>query len=223
MGESAQITVFLLDDHEVIRRGVYEMLSAEDDIEVIGETDSAADALKRIPDARPDVAILDVRLPDGSGIEVCRELRSRDQDIACLILTSFPDEEALAHAVLAGAAGYVLKGIRGKELQTAIRETAAGRSLLDPAAARRVVERLRSGSERRTDDRLAALTEQERKVLDLIAEGMTNRAIGLELNLAEKTVKNYVSQLLAKLGMERRTQAAAYLARMQGERDEPGW
>ncbi|WP_181768969.1 response regulator [Streptomyces albidus (ex Kaewkla and Franco 2022)] len=215
MEENAQITVFLLDDHEVIRRGVHEMLSAEPDIEVIGATDSAADALQRIPDADPDVAVLDVRLPDGSGIEVCRELRSLDQDIACLILTSFPDEEALAHAVLAGASGYVLKGIRGNELQKAVRDAAAGRSTLDPHAARRVVERLRSGAHR-TDERLGALSEQERKILDLIAEGMTNRAIGHELNLAEKTIKNYVSQLLAKLGMERRTQAAAYLARMRG-------
>lgn len=221
MEENAQITVFLLDDHEVIRRGVYEMLSAEDDIEVIGETDSAADALRRIPEASPDVAVLDVRLPDGSGIEVCRELRSRDENIACLILTSFSDEEALVHAVLSGASGYVLKGIRGKELQTAVREVAAGKVLLAPSDARRVVERLRSGHTPRSDNRLAGLTGQERIILDLIAEGLTNRAIGEDLNLAEKTVKNYVSQLLAKLGMERRTQAAAYLARIQAGRDEP--
>ncbi|HWM36562.1 MAG TPA: response regulator transcription factor [Streptomyces sp.] len=221
MEENAQITVFLLDDHEVIRRGVYEMLSAEDDIEVIGETDSAADALRRIPETSPDVAVLDVRLPDGSGIEVCRELRSRDENIACLILTSFSDEEALVHAVLSGASGYVLKGIRGKELQTAVREVAAGKVLLAPSDARRVVERLRSGHTPRSDNRLAGLTGQERIILDLIAEGLTNRAIGDDLNLAEKTVKNYVSQLLAKLGMERRTQAAAYLARIQAGRDEP--
>lgn len=221
MEESRHISVFLLDDHEVIRRGVHELLSAEPDIEVIGETDSASEALERIPEAGPDVAVLDVRLPDGSGIEVCRELRSRDQDIACLILTSFPDEEALLHAVMAGAAGYVLKGIRGKELQNAVREAAAGRVMLDPAAARRAVERLRDGAARRTDDPLNALTDQERRILDLIAEGMTNRAIGDELNLAEKTIKNYVSQLLAKLGMERRTQAAAYLARRQAAREEP--
>lgn len=221
MEESRHISVFLLDDHEVIRRGVHELLSAEPDIEVIGETDSASEALERIPEAGPDVAVLDVRLPDGSGIEVCRELRSRDQDIACLILTSFPDEEALLHAVMAGAAGYVLKGIRGKELQNAVREAASGRVMLDPAAARRAVERLRDGAARRTDDPLTALTDQERRILDLIAEGMTNRAIGDELNLAEKTIKNYVSQLLAKLGMERRTQAAAYLARRQAAREEP--
>jgi two-component system, NarL family, response regulator DevR len=228
MEESTQITVFLLDDHEVIRRGVHEMLSAEPDIEVIGETDNAADALDLIPDAAPDVAVLDVRLPDGSGIEVCRELRSRAPEIACLILTSFSDEEALVHAVLAGASGYVLKGIRGKELQSAVRDAAAGKALLGPDAARRVVERLRRGGTREGggsgDDKLASLTAQERIILDLIGAGMTNRAIGEELNLAEKTIKNYVSQLLSKLGMERRTQAAAYVARMRAGRegtDEP--
>lgn len=197
------------------------MLSAESDIEVIGEADTAADALTRIPAMEPDVAVLDVRLPDGNGIEVCRELRSYDQDIACLILTSFPDDEALVHSVLAGAAGYVLKGIRGDELQTAVRDAAAGKSLLDPAAARRVVERLRAGDGRRTDDRLASLTDQERRILDLIGEGLTNRAIGEELSLAEKTIKNYVSQLLAKLGMKRRTQAAAYVARMRAGLEDP--
>ncbi|NLU76014.1 response regulator transcription factor [Streptomyces sp. HNM0575] len=229
MEESTQITVFLLDDHEVIRRGVHELLTAEPDIEVIGETDNAADALDLIPEARPDVAVLDVRLPDGSGIEVCRELRSRAPEIACLILTSFPDEEALVHAVLAGASGYVLKGIRGKELQSAVRDAAAGRALIGPDAARRVVERLRRGAGRAggggDDDKLASLTGQERIILDLIGAGMTNRAIGEELNLAEKTIKNYVSQLLSKLGMERRTQAAAYVARMRagqdGGTDEP--
>ncbi|QPP07753.1 response regulator transcription factor [Streptomyces bathyalis] len=220
MEESTQITVFLLDDHEVIRRGVHEMLAAETDIEVIGESDNAADAVKRIPDARPDVAVLDVRLPDGSGIEVCRELRSRDPRIACLILTSFPDEEALVHAVLAGASGYVLKGIRGKELQSAVRDAAAGRVLIGPDAARRVVERLRRGASRADaggEGKLSSLTGQERIILDLIGAGMTNRAIGDELNLAEKTIKNYVSQLLSKLGMRRRSQAAAYVARMQAE------
>jgi len=219
--ERGEITVFLVDDHEVIRRGVYELLSAEPDIEVVGEADNAADALTGIHAARPDVAVLDVRLPDGNGIEVCRELRSRDQDIACLILTSFSDDEALVHAVMAGASGYVLKGIRGRELQNAVRDAAAGRSLLDPGAARRVVERLRASDGHRRDDRLASLTGQERTILDLIGEGRTNRAIGEELNLAEKTIKNYVSGLLAKLGMERRTQAAAYVARMRAGRDDP--
>jgi two-component system response regulator DevR len=222
MEEIAQITVFLLDDHEVIRRGVAEMLSAEPGIVVIGEADNAADALELIPRLSPDVAVLDVRLPDGSGIEVCRELRSRHHDIACLILTSFSDEEALIHAVLSGASGYVLKGIRGKELQNAVRDAAAGKVLLPPAAAHRVVERLRTGRTGSAErDRLAALTDQERRILDLIADGLTNRAIGAELHLAEKTVKNYVSQLLAKLGMERRTQAAAYLTRLRAGRDEP--
>jgi two-component system response regulator DevR len=221
MEENAHITVFLLDDHEVIRRGVREMLAAEPDIAVIGDSDNAADALERITETSPDVAVLDVRLPDGSGIEVCRELRSRDPSIACLILTSFSDEEALVHAVLAGASGYVLKGIRGEELQNAVRDVAAGRELLPPATAHRVVTRLRTGRTGQDEHRLAALTDQERRILDLIAEGMTNRAIGAELNLAEKTVKNYVSGLLAKLGMERRTQAAAYLARIQAGRGEP--
>ena len=233
-GHSAtrQTTVFLLDDHEVIRRGVSELLSAEPDIVVVGEADNAADALERIPAARPDVAVLDVRLPEGSGIEVCRDLRSRHPEIACLVLTSFSDEEALVHAVLAGASGYVLKGIRGAELQSAVRDVAAGRALIGPDAARRVVERLRKGAERAqdsdtattqpspADERLASLTGQERIVLDLIGAGMTNRAIGEELNLAEKTIKNYVSGLLSKLGMERRTQAAAYVARMQAQRDD---
>ncbi|SCK16359.1 two component transcriptional regulator, LuxR family [Streptomyces sp. WMMB 322] len=189
MEESTQITVFLLDDHEMIRRGVHEMLSAESGIEVIGEADNAADALKRIPDARPDVALLDVRLPDGSGIEVCRELRSRAPDIACLILTSFTDEEALVHAVLAGASGYVLKGIRGSELQSAVRDAAAGKALIGPDAARRVVERLRRGAGRADvdgDGRLASLSGQERIILDLIGAGMTNRAIGDKLNLPRK-------------------------------------
>lgn len=227
MEESTHITVFLLDDHEMIRRGVHEILSTEPDIEVIGESDNAADALKRIPDARPDVAVLDVRLPDGSGIEVCRELRSRDPHIACLILTSFPDEEALVHAVLAGASGYVLKGIRGEELQSAVRDAAAGKALIGPDAARRVVERLRRRAVRADvdgDGRLASLSGQERIILDLIGAGMTNKAIGAKLNLAEKTIKNYVSQLLSKLGMERRSQAAAYVARLQaqGGGDEPG-
>lgn len=225
MEESTQITVFLLDDHEVIRRGVHEMLSAEPDIEVIGEADNAAEAIERIPEAGPEVAVLDVRLPEGSGIEVCRELRSRNPDIACLILTSFSDEEALVHAVLAGASGYVLKGIRGKELQSAVRDTAAGKVLIGPDSARRVVERLRRGAAREADagrdDKLASLTGQERILLDLIGTGMTNRAIGDELNLAEKTIKNYVSQLLSKLGMERRTQAAAYVARMQAGQSGP--
>ncbi|WP_062644913.1 response regulator [Streptomyces maremycinicus] len=214
MREEGKITVFLLDDHEVVRRGVREMLSVESDIEVVGEAGTAADALARIPATRPDVAVLDVRLPDGSGVEVCREIRSRDDSVQCLMLTSYADDEALFDAIMAGASGYVLKAIRGEELLTAVRDVAAGRSLLDPAATARVLQRLREGAPR-ADDRLAHLTDQERRILDLIGEGLTNRQIGTELHLAEKTIKNYVSSLLSKLGMQRRSQAAAYVARMQ--------
>ncbi|WP_164251882.1 response regulator transcription factor [Streptomyces sp. S4.7] len=217
MPEKGKITVFLLDDHEVVRRGVHELLAVEEDIEVVGEAGTAADALTRIPATRPDVAVLDVRLPDGSGVEVCREIRSKDESIKCLMLTSFSDDEALFDAIMAGASGYVLKAIRGDELLTAVRDVAAGRSLLDPVATARVLQRLREGNTPKGDDRLAGLTEQERRILDLIGEGMTNRAIGERLNLAEKTIKNYVSSLLSKLGMERRSQAAAYVARIQAE------
>jgi DNA-binding NarL/FixJ family response regulator len=216
--EDGKIRVFLLDDHEVVRRGVHEMLSVEDDIEVVGEAGTAADALVRIPAVRPDVAVLDVRLPDGSGVEVCREVRSQDDSIKCLMLTSYADDEALFDAIMAGASGYVLKAIRGTELLTAVRDVAAGKSLLDPVATARVLERLRDGGQAKTDDRLAGLTDQERRILDLIGEGMTNRAIGEQLHLAEKTIKNYVSSLLSKLGMERRSQAAAFVARMQAEK-----
>ncbi|MFF5567597.1 response regulator [Streptomyces sp. NPDC012623] len=218
MREDGKITVFLLDDHEVVRRGVFELLSVEDDIEVVGEAGTAADAMARIPATRPDVAVLDVRLPDGSGVEVCREIRSRDEDIKCLMLTSFADDEALFDAIMAGASGYVLKAIRGNELLTAVRDVAAGRSLLDPVATARVLERLRNGKDPKGDGRLADLTDQERRILDLIGEGMTNRAIGEQLHLAEKTIKNYVSSLLSKLGMERRSQAAAFVARLQAEK-----
>ena len=213
MSESGQIRVFLLDDHEVVRRGVHELLSLESDIEVVGEAGTAAEALVRIPATRPDVAVLDVRLPDGSGVEVCRDIRSQLPEVKCLMLTSFPDDEALFDAIMAGASGYVLKAIRGTDLLSAVRDVAAGKSLLDPVATARVLERLRDGGQKE-DERLSGLTMQERKILDLIGEGMTNRQIGAELHLAEKTVKNYVSSLLAKLGMERRTQAAAYVAKM---------
>jgi DNA-binding NarL/FixJ family response regulator len=213
MSEPGQIRVFLLDDHEVVRRGVRELLSLESDIEVVGEAGTAAEALVRIPATRPDVAVLDVRLPDGSGVEVCREIRSQLPGVKCLMLTSFPDDEALFDAIMAGASGYVLKAIRGTDLLSAVRDVADGMSLLDPVATARVLERLRDGGQKE-DERLAGLTKQERRILDLIGEGMTNRQIGAELHLAEKTVKNYVSSLLAKLGMERRTQAAAYVAKM---------
>ncbi|MFE1289533.1 response regulator [Streptomyces sp. NPDC058751] len=221
MHEIGKITVFLLDDHEVVRRGVHELLAGEDDIDVVGEAGTAADALVRIPATRPDVAVLDVRLPDGSGVEVCREIRSADADVKCLMLTSYADDEALFDAIMAGASGYVLKAIRGNELLAAVRDVAAGKSLLDPVATARVLERLRDGGGTGEDERFARLTEQERRILDLIGEGLTNRQIGERLHLAEKTIKNYVSSLLSKLGMQRRSQAAAYVARKQEQERHP--
>ena len=219
--DSASIRVFLLDDHEIVRRGVKDLLEAESDITVIGEAGTAASALARIPALRPDVAVLDVRLPDGDGVSVCRDIRSRLPEVACLMLTSFGDDEALFDAIMAGAAGYVLKQIRGTDLVGAVRTVASGRSLLDPEAASRVMARMRDQSRR--SDPLAALTGQERKILELIGEGLTNRQIGERLFLAEKTVKNYVSALFAKLGMERRTQAAVYAARIfDNQEKQPG-
>ncbi|WP_413800398.1 response regulator [Streptomyces iranensis] len=215
MREEGKIRIFLVDDHEVVRRGVRDLLAGAPDMEVVGEAGTAADALARIPAARPDVAVLDIRLPDRSGVEVCREIRARDETVRCMMLTSFADDEALFDAIIAGASGYVLKDIRGDELLAAVRDVAAGRSLLDPVATARVLERLRGQTAAQPDDQLAALTEQERRILLLIGEGLTNRAIGERLHLAEKTIKNYVSSLLSKLGMERRSQAAAYVARMQ--------
>ncbi len=210
-GKSA-IKVFLLDDHEIVRRGVRDMLEAEPDITVVGEAGTAESALARIPALRPDVAVLDVRLPDGNGVSVCREIRSRMPEIACLMLTSFGDDEALFDAIMAGAAGYVLKQIRGTDLVGAVRTVASGESMLDPEAASKVMARMRDQAIRK--DPLAGLTNQERKILELIGEGLTNRQIGERMYLAEKTVKNYVSALFAKLGMERRTQAAAYASRI---------
>jgi DNA-binding NarL/FixJ family response regulator len=206
----ALIRVFLLDDHEVVRRGVKDLLEGEPDIEVVGEASTAAEALARVPALRPDVAVLDVRLPDGDGVSVCRELRSRMPGLACLMLTSFADDEALFDAILAGAAGYVLKQIRGSDLTGAVRTVASGQSLLDPRATAQVMERLRTQANQK--DPLAGLTQRERDILVLIGEGLTNRQIGERMHLAEKTVKNYVSNLLAKLGMERRTQAAVFAA-----------
>src|SRR5471032_704723 len=210
------VRVFLLDDHEIVRRGVRELLEVEDDFEVVGEAGTAADAIARIPAASPDVAIIDMRLPDGNGVEVCREVRSNDPEIQCVVLTSFADDEALFDSIMAGAAGYLLKQIKGNDLVDAVRRVAAGQSLLDPNVTARVLERLRNGPVQ--DERLSRLTEQERKILDLIAEGLTNRQIGERMFLAEKTVKNYVSNLLSKLGMERRTQAAAFAARLAERR-----
>lgn len=209
------IRVFLLDDHEVVRRGLGDLITLESDMTVVGEAGTAAEALNRIPAARPDVAVLDVRLPDGTGVDVCREIRSALPEIRALMLTSYADDEALFDAIMAGASGYVLKDIRGNDLVAAIRAVAAGKSLLDPAATQRVLERLRDGAVH--DTRLDELTDQEKKILDLIGEGLTNRQIGERMHLAEKTVKNYVSSLLAKLGMERRTQAAAFIARLENE------
>ncbi|RKT19600.1 LuxR family two component transcriptional regulator [Streptomyces sp. 1114.5] len=208
-GAPAPVRVFLLDDHEVVRRGVHDLLGGEPDLEVVGEAATAEQALVRVPALRPDVAVLDVRLGDGDGVTVCRELRSQMPGLACLMLTSFDDEEALLDAVMAGAAGYVLKQISGTDLVAAVRTVASGRSMLDPAAATRLLDRLRSDAEpARPVTTGPALTTREQEVLALIGEGLTNRQIGERLYLAEKTVKNHVSRLLAKLGVERRVQAA---------------
>ncbi|KAA1417809.1 response regulator transcription factor [Nocardioides humilatus] len=204
----APIRIFLLDDHEVVRRGMRELLESEPDFEVIGESGSAEEATRRIPALRPDVAILDGRLPDGSGIDVCRDIRSQDPGIAALILTSYDDDDALFAAIMAGAAGYVLKQVRGSDLIDMVRRVAAGQSTLDPSVTLQVLERVRNGPP--VDRELEALTEQEQRILDLIGQGMTNRQIAGELFLAEKTVKNYVSSLLAKLGLSSRTQAAIF-------------
>jgi two-component system, NarL family, response regulator DevR len=209
------IRVFLLDDHEVVRRGLVGLLQADGDIEVIGESGLAQEATARIPALRPDVAILDARLPDGNGIDVCRDVRAVDSTIKGLILTSYEDDEALFAAIMAGASGYVLKQIRGNDLVDAVRRVAAGQSLLDPAVTQRVLERIRHGVEQPRE--FASLTDQERKILEFIAEGLTNREIAARMFLAEKTVKNYVSSLLAKLGLERRTQAAVLATRLLGE------
>jgi two-component system, NarL family, response regulator DevR len=212
------IRVFLLDDHEVVRRGVRELLEVDSqgEIEVVGEAGTADEALRRLPAVRPDVAVLDIRLPDGNGVEVCREIRSSHPDIQCLMLTSFADDEALFDAIMAGAAGYVLKQVRGSDLVDNVKRVAAGQSLLDPSVTATVLERLRRGPDE--EPGAPHLTDQERKILDLLAEGLTNRQIGERLYLAEKTVKNYVSNLLMKLGMHRRTEAAVYATRMADRR-----
>ncbi|WP_217996721.1 response regulator [Nocardioides jensenii] len=202
------IKVYLLDDHEIVRRGIRELLEAEGDIVVVGESGLAQEASRRIPALRPDVAILDGRLPDGSGIDVCREIRSRDASIAALILTSYDDDDALFSAIMAGAAGYVLKQVHGNDLINTVRRVAAGQSMLDPGVTAQVLERLRSGPKK--DPSLDQLTQQEQRILELIGEGMTNRQIAGAMFLAEKTVKNYVSSLLAKLSLQSRTQAAIF-------------
>ena len=206
------IRVFLLDDHEIVRRGLRELFETQEDLEVVGEASTGEEALARVPPARPDVAVLDVRLPGASGIEVCRDLRAAMPELRCLMLTSFSDDDALFSAILAGASGYLLKQIRGADLVSAVRRVAEGLSLIDPALTARVMERLRGKHE---DERIAKLSHQERRILDLIAEGKTNRQIGAEMYLAEKTVKNYVSNLLAKMGFSRRTEAAVYAVRAE--------
>ncbi|HZC71891.1 MAG TPA: response regulator transcription factor [Jatrophihabitans sp.] len=219
---SSVTRIFLLDDHEIVRRGVADLLNSVPDFQVVGEAGTVAEALRRLPAAVPDVAILDGRLPDGSGIEVCRVIREQQPAVKCLILTSYDDDEAIFAAVLAGAAGYVLKQIRGSNLIDAVRQVAAGQSLLDPTVTARVLQRIREGKQE--DARLASLNAQERRILVLIAEGLTNRQIGERLFLAEKTVKNNVSSLLAKLGMQRRTQAAVFGATLKeqgGLADKP--
>lgn len=209
---SPAIRVFLLDDHEVVRRGLRALLESDGDIQVVGESGLAREATARIPALRPDVAILDGRLPDGSGIDVCREIRSVDPEIRALILTSYDDDEALFGAILAGASGYVLKQITGHDLLDTVRRVAAGQSLIDPALTARVLERVRNPEPEAVE--LASLTDREREILALIAQGLTNRQIGDRLFLAEKTIKNYVSSLLAKLGLERRTQAAVLATKL---------
>src|SRR5277367_3903539 len=206
------ITVFLVDDHEVVRRGLIELLKTDPELEVVGEAGSVAEAMARIPAVRPDVAVLDVRLPDGSGIELCRDLLSDIPELRCLMLTSFTSDEAMLDAVLAGASGYVVKDIRGMELAQAIKDVGAGKSLLDNRAAAALMAKLRGATER--TDPLLGLTDQERTLLALLSEGLTNKQIAARMFLAEKTVKNYVSRLLAKLGMERRTQAAVFASKL---------
>ena len=210
------VRTFLVDAHEIVRRGVRELLETDPNIEVVGEAGSVASALRRIDPAAPDVAVLDVRLPDGSGIELCRELRERHPTLVCLILTSYPDDDALVDAVVAGAAGYVLKQVRGEDLVDAVRRVADGASLISRAEAERAADRIRRAAVR--DERFRNLTPQEHRILELLADGRTNRQIASELLLSERTVKNYVSNLLSKLGMSHRTQAAVYAVRMQSER-----
>lgn len=222
-GPDNPIRVFLLDDHEVVRRGVHDLLNDEPDITVVGEAANVEQALIRVPALRPQVAVLDVRLPDGDGVTVCRELRSRMPELACLMLTSFDDEEALLDSIMAGASGYVLKQIQGSDLVSAVRTVAVGQSLLDPSATARLMARLRQGQEPEPEpDALPGLTEREREILALIGEGLTNRQIGQRIYLAEKTVKNHISRLLAKLGVERRIQAAVIATQAQDRLKQEG-
>lgn len=206
------VTVFLVDDHEIVRRGIIDLLSADPELDVVGEAGSVAQALARIPALQPDVAVLDVRLPDGNGIELCRELLSKMPDLRCLMLSSFTAEEAMLDAILAGASGFVVKDIKGMELAKAIKEIGAGKSLLDNRAAAALMAKLRGAAE--TSDPLSDLNDQERVLLSLLGEGLTNKQIAARMFLAEKTIKNYVSRLLAKLGMDRRAQAAVFASKL---------
>jgi two-component system response regulator DevR len=208
----AMVRVFLVDDHEVVRRGLIDLLASDPELDVVGEAGSVAEAMARIPASRPDVAVLDVRLPDGNGIELCREVLSTLPDVRCLMLTSYTSDEAMLDAILAGASGYVVKDIKGMELAQAIKDVGAGKSLLDNRAAAALMARIRGEAER--SDPLSGLTDQERTLLGLLGEGLTNKQIAARMFLAEKTVKNYVSRLLAKLGMERRTQAAVFVSKL---------
>lgn len=214
--DAGVLRVFLVDDHELVRRGLIDLLGADPDLRVVGEAGSVAEAMASIPALQPDVAVLDVRLPDGNGIELCRELLSRQPGLSCLILTSFTSDQAMLDAILAGASGYVVKDIKGMELARAIKEVGAGRSLLDNRAAGVLMARLRGAAGR--SDPLATLSDQERTLLDLLGEGLSNKQIAARMFLAEKTVKNYVSRLLTKLGMERRTQAAVFISTLQRPR-----
>ncbi|WP_108924386.1 response regulator [Mycobacterium montefiorense] len=213
------VTVFLVDDHEVVRRGLADLLASDSDLEIIGDAGSVSEAMVRIPALKPDVAVLDVRLPDGNGIELCRELLSELPDLRCLMLTSFTSDEAMLEAILAGASGYVVKDIRGMELAQAIKDVGAGKSLLDNRAAAALMAKLRDTTE--PPDPLSGLTDRERTLLGLLSEGLTNKQIAARMFLAEKTVKNYVSRLLAKLGMERRTQAAVFASKLDQRSAKP--
>ena len=213
------ITVFLVNDHEVVRRGLADLLASDTELEIIGHAGSVSEAMVRIPALKPDVAVLDVRLPDGNGIELCRELLSELPDLRCLMLTSFTSDEAMLEAILAGASGYVVKDIRGMELAQAIKDVGAGKSLLDNRAAAALMAKLRGNAE--PADPLSGLTDRERTLLGLLSEGLTNRQIAARMFLAEKTVKNYVSRLLAKLGMERRTQAAVFASKLEQRSAKP--
>jgi two-component system, NarL family, response regulator DevR len=217
----AMVTVFLVDDHEVVRRGLADLLASDSELEIIGDAGSVSEALVRIPALKPDVAVLDVRLPDGNGIELCRELLSELPDLRCLMLTSFTSDEAMLEAILAGASGYVVKDIRGMELAQAIKDVGAGKSLLDNRAAAALMAKLRDATE--PPDPLSGLTDRERILLGLLTEGLTNKQIAARMFLAEKTVKNYVSRLLAKLGMERRTQAAVFASKLDQRSARPTW